>query len=65
LAGGTLRRRSKVRFAAWFTARAVEAEESAEVLRSILLSSSVLDLSQDDLHDQEPADEGGEAEASP
>ena len=57
--------RQNARSAARFTARAVEAEESAAVLRSILPSSSVLDLSEDDLHDGEPADEGAEAEASP
>jgi hypothetical protein len=54
-----------VRSAAWFTAGAVEAEESAAVPRSILLSSSVLGLSEDDLPDEEPADGDAEAEASP
>jgi two-component system chemotaxis response regulator CheB len=49
------------RSAARFTARAVEAEESVAVLRNILLSSSVLDLSEDELHADEPAD----AEANP
>jgi hypothetical protein len=57
--------RQNARSAARFTARAVEAEESAAVLRSILPSSSVLDLSEDDLHDGEPADEDAEVEASP
>jgi uncharacterized protein (UPF0147 family) len=57
--------RQNVRSAARFTARAVEAEESAAVLRSILPSSSVPDLSEDGLHDGEPADEHAEAEASP
>jgi hypothetical protein len=53
------------RSAAWFTAGAVEAEESAAVPRSIPLSSSVLDLSEDDLPDEEPADGDAAAEASP
>jgi hypothetical protein len=57
--------RQNARSAARFTARAVEAEESAAVLRSILPSSSVLDLSEDDLHDGEPSDEDAEVEASP
>jgi hypothetical protein len=53
------------RSAARFTARAVEAEGSAAVPRGILPSSSVLDLSEDDLPDEEPADEDAEAEAGP
>jgi hypothetical protein len=44
--------RSAVRFAA----RAVEAEESVAILRNVLLSSTVLDLSEDDLHDDEASD---------
>jgi two-component system chemotaxis response regulator CheB len=56
--------RQNARSAGRFTARAVEAEESVAVLRRILLSSSVLDLSEDDLHDEEPAPADAEADAN-
>jgi two-component system, chemotaxis family, protein-glutamate methylesterase/glutaminase len=47
-----------------FIARATEAEQSVEILRHILLSSTVLDLSEDDFHADHPA-HPGEQERGP
>jgi two-component system chemotaxis response regulator CheB len=52
-----------VHSAARFAARAAEAGESVAILRNILLSSSVLDLSEDDLHEDEPS--GDKAKTNP
>lgn len=55
-----MRAQGNSRSTARFAARAAEAEQSVALLRNVLLSSTVLDLSEDDLHLDEASDNPAE-----